>query len=64
MYMGDDTKNMVLNPEQQRVISKEDAVQYVREAIENGLIPLLGRSISETEGQKVNDTGHFLSTCF
>jgi len=64
MYMGDDTKNIVLNPEQQRVISKEEAVQYVREAIEDGLIPLLGRSIGETEGQKVHDTGHFLSSCF
>jgi ferredoxin len=64
MYMGDDTKNMVLNPEEQRNISKEEAVQYVKEAIEDGLIPLIGRSVGESEGQTVRDTGHFLSSCF
>jgi ferredoxin len=63
MYMGDDTKNMVLH-EFQRIVSKEEAVQFVREAIEDGLIPLIGRSVGETEGQSIKDTGHFLSSCF
>ncbi|MFW9948751.1 MAG: DUF362 domain-containing protein, partial [Candidatus Thorarchaeota archaeon] len=63
MYMGDDTKNMVLH-DRQRNISKEEAVQFVKEAIDDGLIPLIGRSVGETEGQSIKDTGHFLSSCF
>ena len=63
MYMGDDTKNMVLH-ENQQILSKEEAVQFVKEAIEDGLIPLIGRSVGETEGQSIKDTGHFLSSCF
>lgn len=63
MYMGDDTKNMVLT-DIQRNISKEEAVQYVKKAIDDGLIPLIGRSVGETEGQSIKDTGHFLSSCF
>jgi UDP-glucose 4-epimerase len=63
MYMGDDTKNMVLT-DIQRNISKEEAVQFVKEAIDDGLIPLIGRSVGETEGQSIKDTGHFLSSCF
>jgi ferredoxin len=63
MYMGDDTKNMILH-ENQQILSKEEAVQFVREAIEDGLIPLIGRSVGETEGQSIKDTGHFLSSCF
>ncbi|MHA2289811.1 MAG: hypothetical protein ACXABG_13585, partial [Promethearchaeota archaeon] len=58
MYMGDDTKNMILH-ENQKTLSKEEAVQFVREAIEDGLIPLIGRSVGETEGQSIKDTGHF-----
>ena len=63
MYMGDDTKNMILT-DIQRTISKEEAVQYVKRAINDGLIPLIGRSVGETEGQSIEDTGHFLSSCF
>ncbi|MHA2473153.1 MAG: DUF362 domain-containing protein [Promethearchaeota archaeon] len=63
MYMGDDTKNMVLH-DKQRILSKEEAVQFVKEAIEDGLIPVIGRSVGETEGQSIKDTGHFLSSCF
>ena len=63
MYMGDDTKNMVLT-DIQRNISKEEAVQFVKDAIDDGLIPLIGRSVGETEGQSIKDTGHFLSSCF
>ncbi len=63
MYMGDDTKNMILH-ENQQILSKEEAVQFVKEAIKDGLIPLIGRSVGETEGQSIKDTGHFLSSCF
>ena len=63
MYMGDDTKNMILH-DNQRILSKEEAIQVVKDAIEDGLIPLIGRSVGETEGQSIKDTGHFLSSCF
>ncbi|MHA1669743.1 MAG: 4Fe-4S binding protein, partial [Promethearchaeota archaeon] len=64
MYMGDDTLNMVIPEEKGRVVSKEEALDHVRRAIDNGLIPLLGRAVGETESYGIEDTGHFLSCCF
>jgi len=63
MYMGDDTKKMVIAPFM-KVATKEEALERVKSAIDNGLIPLLGRAMGETEGQGVKDTSHFLSCCF
>ncbi|MHA1883945.1 MAG: DUF362 domain-containing protein [Promethearchaeota archaeon] len=64
MYMGNDTLKMVIPEEKGRVVSKEEALDHIRRAIDNGLIPLLGRSVGETESYGIEDTGHFLSCCF
>jgi Pyruvate/2-oxoacid:ferredoxin oxidoreductase delta subunit len=62
--MGDDTLNMAVSEEQAYVATKEQALEHTRKAIENGLLPLIGRNVAEAEGAGVKDTGHFLSACF
>ena len=64
MYLGDDTKNMIIPSDRGRVATKEEARERVRLAIESGLIPLMGRDMDETEAYGVQDTGHILTTCF
>jgi len=65
IFMGDDTKNMALSPEEGYVATKEQALEHLRKAIDDGLVPLLGRNVAEAEdGHGVMDTGRFLSGCF
>jgi len=64
IFMGDDTFNMAVSEGQSYVATKEQALEHTRKAIENGLIPLIGRYVAEAEGSGVKDTGHFLSCCF
>lgn len=64
MFMGDDTLKVVIPESKGRTATKEEALERVKLAIEDGLIPLLGRAVGETEGYGIEDTGHFLSSCF
>ena len=65
MFMGDDTKNMALSPEEGYVATKEQALARVRKAIALGLVPLIGRNVAEAEdGHGIADTGKFLAVCF
>ena len=65
IFMGDDTKNMALSPEEGYVATKEQALEHVRRAIDEGLVPLIGRNVAEAEdGHGVVDTGKFLGGCF
>ena len=65
IFMGDDTKNMVLPPEQGYHATKEQALEHVAKAMAEGLVPALGRNVAEAEGgHGVEDTGKFLSGCF
>jgi len=64
IFMGDDTLNMAVSEKQAYVATKEQALEHTRKAIDNGLIPLMGRNVEEAEGAGVKDTGHFLSCCF
>ncbi len=64
MYMGDDTVNMVIPSDRGHIATKEEALERVKVAINDGLIPLLGRAMGETEEFGIEDTGHFLSSCF
>jgi len=65
IYMGDDTLKLLM-PEMRdaRIGTKEEALDRVRRAIDEGLIPLLGRAMGESAMFGVKDTGHFLSCCF
>jgi UDP-glucose 4-epimerase len=47
-----------------RIGTKEEALDRVRRAIDEGLIPLLGRAMGESAMFGVEDKGHFLSCCF
>jgi len=63
MHIGSETKNIDLEDLEWgmnenvpgRFTTKEEALERVKLAIENGLIPLLGR---------INPTGHMMSMCF
>ena len=64
IYMGDDTLKLLITEDRGSVVTKEEALERVKLAIDDGLIPLLGRAMDEAEGFGVPDTGHFLSMCF
>jgi Fe-S-cluster-containing hydrogenase component 2 len=65
IFMGDDTKNMVISPDEGYIATKEQALEHVRNAIAEGLVPTIGRNVAEAEdGHGVKDTGRFLSGCF
>jgi UDP-glucose 4-epimerase len=64
MHLGDDTLKILVTPERGRIISKEEAMETLERAVEDGLIPLLGRQKGEARGMGVPDTGHFMSMCF
>lgn len=62
--MGSDTLEMLISEDRGSVVTKEQALERVQRSVDDGLIPLLGRAMSEAEGYGVADTGHFLSMCF
>ena len=64
IFMGDDTINMAVSEGQGYVATKEQALEHTRKAIDNGLIPTIGRAVGEADPHGVKDTGHFLSACF
>jgi len=65
MHLGDDTvKILEARPGTARLISKDEAMETLEAAIDDGLIPLLGRQKGEAAGFGVPDTGHFMSMCF
>ena len=64
MYLGDDTLQMKITEDRGHVATKEEALERVRLAIDDGLIPLLGRAMGEAAGYGVEDKGHFLASCF
>jgi len=65
IFMGDDTKNMAISPDEGYIATKEQALEHLRNAMADGLVPLMGRNVGEAEnGHGVRDTGRFLSGCF
>ncbi|MHA2392657.1 MAG: DUF362 domain-containing protein [Promethearchaeota archaeon] len=64
LNMGEDTKKLPIDKERKHVATKEEALELVNKAIDNGLIPLLGRAMDEAVGAGIEDTGKFMSACF
>ena len=64
MYMGDDTLKILIPKDKGHVATKEEALERVKLAVDDGLIPLIGRAMDEAAGFGVEDTGHFMSMCF
>ena len=63
--MGDDTLELkIADVRDAHIGTKEEALDRVRRAIDEGLIPLLGRAMGEAALFGVEDKGHFLSSCF
>jgi len=44
--------------------TKEDAMDRVKKAYENGLVPVIGRLKWDAEAMGVQDRGHFMTVCF
>lgn len=63
MFLGDDSLKMLVTKEEGYVATKEQAYEHIKKGIEDGMIPILGRAMSEAEGYGIEDTGHFLSVC-
>jgi UDP-glucose 4-epimerase len=64
LNMGEDTKKLPIDKERKYVATKEEALELVKRAIDDGLIPLLGRAMDEAIGAGIEDTGKFMSACF
>jgi UDP-glucose 4-epimerase len=64
LNMGDDTLNLPIDEDRKHIATKEEALELVKKAIDNGLIPLIGRAMDEAVGAGIEDTGKFLSACF
>jgi len=62
--MGQDTLNLLITKDKGHVTTKEEALERVKLAIQDGLIPLIGRAMDEAVGFGVEDTGKFFSMCF
>lgn len=64
LNMGNDTLNLPIDEERKHVASKAEALELVKKAIDDGLIPLIGRAMDEAVGAGIEDTGKFMSACF
>ncbi|MHA2290039.1 MAG: DUF362 domain-containing protein [Promethearchaeota archaeon] len=64
MHLGDGTYDIKITPDRGKVITSEEALEILKTAIEDGLIPLLGRASGEPMGFGVEDKGNFMSMCF
>jgi UDP-glucose 4-epimerase len=62
--MGDDTLELLFTEDRKHFATKEEALELVRKAVDNGLIPLIGRAMDEAAGAGIEDTGKFLTGCF
>ena len=47
-----------------RFITKEEAIEVLNRAVDDGLMPLLGKVKEESIGYGFEETGHFMSMCF
>jgi UDP-glucose 4-epimerase len=64
MYLGDGVLEIRHLEQRARILTKEEALEILLTSIDDGLIPILGRSHGEANGNSVKDEAHFLSMCF
>lgn len=64
MHLGDGTLDIMITEKKGRVVTSEEALGIVKRAVDDGLIPLLGRASGEPMGFGVEDKGNFMSMCF
>jgi len=64
LHMGNDTLNLPIDEGRMHFATKEEALEHVKRAIDDGLIPLIGRAMDEAVGAGIEDTGRLMSACF
>ncbi|NHJ23892.1 MAG: 4Fe-4S dicluster domain-containing protein [Candidatus Lokiarchaeota archaeon] len=69
MYLGSDTLNVKevfpkITPERAHFGTREEAMDRVKKAYDDGLITVIGRLKLESESMGVPDRGHFMTLCF
>jgi UDP-glucose 4-epimerase len=69
LYIGADTVDVKevfpkVIPRSSHFATKEEAMDRVREAYDNGLITVIGRLKWDSEGWGIPDRGHFMTVCF
>ena len=64
MNLGDDTLKLPIEEGRKYIATKEEALELVQKAVDNGLIPLIGRAMDELAGIGIEDTGKVMSACF
>jgi len=69
LYIGADTVDVKeifpkITPERSHFGTKEEAMDRVKEAYDNGLITVIGRLKWDAEAMGVSDRGHFMTVCF
>jgi len=69
LYIGADTVNVKevfpkIIPERSHFGTKEEAMDRVKKAYDNGLITVIGRLKWDAEAMGVPDRGHFMTVCF
>jgi UDP-glucose 4-epimerase len=69
MYLGEDVVGIEdvfpkVTPDRAHLGTKEEALERVRLAYENGLITVIGRLKLESEGMGIPDRGRFMTVCF
>ena len=69
LYIGADTVDVKevfpkKTPESSHFATKEEAMERVKEAYDNGLITVIGRLKWDAEAMGVPDRGHFMTVCF
>jgi UDP-glucose 4-epimerase len=69
MYLGSDTANVKevfpkITPERAHFGTREEAMERVKKAYDNGLITVIGRLKLESESMGVPDRGRFMTLCF
>ncbi|MFW9951386.1 MAG: hypothetical protein ACFFKA_14810, partial [Candidatus Thorarchaeota archaeon] len=66
LYMGADTVDVkeVFPKIRGYFGTKEDAMDRVKKAYDNGLVPVIGRLKWDAEAMGVPDRGHFMTVCF
>lgn len=64
IHMGDDTLKMPHAEDRGVYIGRQEAKEVLDMAMDDGLIPLLGRASGEANGFGILDEGRFLSTCY
>jgi UDP-glucose 4-epimerase len=69
LYLGADTVEVnkvfpKITPERSHFATEEEAIDHIKKAYDNGLVPVIGKLKWDAEAMGVPDRGHFMTVCF